>query len=990
MYKTLCIVMLCCPVWLAGQTMPDSSALKKIDSLLLVCRNFIVAGAFDNALQTSQIAEETALREWGDQSVQYGRTCFNHGRILYFKGDYPEAEKWYLTAETLQKSTTGKERANYGTTLNNLGLLYVEMGDYAKAETYLLDGKNVREQVLGPQHNDYASSLSNLAVLYRYKSEYERALSYLLEALQVRERLFGRESAPVANVLDNLSLVYQSMGDFEKAEPMALETKNIRAKKAGKMTAEYANSLNNLGFIYFEMGNYPDAQALYEEALIVREKVLGKEHQNYLITLNNLANLFVVTDQYSRAEKLYLELLSIREKTLGKAHPDYAGGLESLAILYYYQRRFQEAESLLSQAKSIREEVEGAEHPEYATLLTNIANVYAGQGRYADALDTYLQGKSIREKILGRQHPDYQESVESLIDLYWLKNDIPATRSTLLESDKLEKEQLIKAAQYLSERQLALFVRKYNNAVDRSMSFARKTPGMEGACYDDLLFYKGFLLNAVSTTRNLAPTDSATIQTLQLLKASERRLAAEYSQPLNERKDVENLEQTIEELNKSLARTSASFGQAIKQVRWEDVQQKLQTTEAAIEFVRFNYLNPEPTDSVLYAALVLLPGNMPPALVPLFEEKQIDALFSVSGKSKTEYFNALYQQGGQAGQTLYNLIWKPLEKYLPSVSTIYFSPSGQLHRLNIGAIPLPEHIGKVVADQYRLIQMGSTRQLFFSEDKPAENQKAVLYGGIRYELDSVADNRALNRNYTPNSGRGLEFSQIDSTLRADSWNYLKWTDVEVNATHALLQDVGMEVSIHRGYEASEESIKQEGSSNFSPRILHVATHGFFFPDPKNRIPTTTTASKEPVFKLSEHPMMRAGLVMAGGNYAWTHGKPVRPDAEDGILTAYEISQFNLRQTELVVLSACETGLGDIQGNEGVYGLQRAFKIAGARHLIMSLWQVPDFQTQELMAVFYENWIEGKLDIPDAFAAAQKAMRDKYKNPFLWAGFILVE
>jgi CHAT domain-containing protein len=137
-------------------------------------------------------------------------------------------------------------------------------------------------------------------------------------------------------------------------------------------------------------------------------------------------------------------------------------------------------------------------------------------------------------------------------------------------------------------------------------------------------------------------------------------------------------------------------------------------------------------------------------------------------------------------------------------------------------------------------------------------------------------------------------------------------------------------------------------------------------------------------------MIRSGLILAGGNYAWNTGKPYREDMEDGILTAYEISQMNLSSTELVVLSACETGLGDIQGNEGVYGLQRAFKIAGAKYLIMSLWQVPDYQTQELMTTFYSKWLEGRMAIPEAFRAAQKEMREKYRNPYFWAGFVLVE
>jgi CHAT domain-containing protein len=206
-----------------------------------------------------------------------------------------------------------------------------------------------------------------------------------------------------------------------------------------------------------------------------------------------------------------------------------------------------------------------------------------------------------------------------------------------------------------------------------------------------------------------------------------------------------------------------------------------------------------------------------------------------------------------------------------------------------------------------------------------------------------------------------------------------------------MQTSGIHTSLKKGYFATEESFKNIGANNNpSQRILHIATHGYFFDDPKS---TTKTIGfdnqKEPVFKISEHPMLRSGLIMAGGNAAW-QGKQTLEGREDGILTAYEISQMNLSNTELVVLSACETGLGEIQGNEGVYGLQRAFKIAGAKYLIMSLWQVPDKQTSLLMTTFYKKWMENKMTIPEAFHAAQKELRDIGLDPYQWAGFVLVE
>ena len=236
----------------------------------------------------------------------------------------------------------------------------------------------------------------------------------------------------------------------------------------------------------------------------------------------------------------------------------------------------------------------------------------------------------------------------------------------------------------------------------------------------------------------------------------------------------------------------------------------------------------------------------------------------------------------------------------------------------------------------------------------------------------------------------------------------------------MLSNSGMHIKIRTGREGTEDGFKQMGEGKNSPRILHVATHGYFFPDPDRAIsthggvahdsvtsegtakaasnkPKLEFGTKESVFKISDHPMLRSGLILSGGNAGWK-GERSLVSGEDGVLTAYEISQMNLSNTELVVLSACETGLGDIQGNEGVYGLQRAFKIAGVKYIIMSLWQVPDKQTSMLMTTFYKKWLEAespdkggkKMSIPDAFHAAQKELRELGFDPYQWAGFVLIE
>jgi CHAT domain-containing protein len=337
---------------------------------------------------------------------------------------------------------------------------------------------------------------------------------------------------------------------------------------------------------------------------------------------------------------------------------------------------------------------------------------------------------------------------------------------------------------------------------------------------------------------------------------------------------------------------------------------------------------------------------------------------------------------------LADILWTPLEPFLAGINTVYYASTGLLHRINFDAIAINDQ--ETIADSYHLIGLGSTRQLVQQIPFEIKNNDAVLFGGINFEEDTIG----INKNRMPteiNSDKKEHLLISNNDMKLTTWDFLPGTEREVNSLQKIMQSAGINVILKKGYEATEKSFKNIGTNNkSSPRILHIATHGYFFPDLKeSRQASVTNPQKEIVFKTSEHPMLRSGLIMAGGNGAW-QGKQTLEGREDGILTAYEISQMNLSNTELVVLSACETGLGDIQGNEGVYGLQRAFKIAGAKYLIMSLWQVPDKQTSLLMTTFYKKWLEDKMSIPDAFHAAQKQMRENGLDPYNWAGFVLVE
>ena len=937
----------------------DSSAIKQVDSLIRVSRDYTSKRDFDKALEVISEAERIALKNLGRESASYGSCAFNRGRVMHNKKDFPEAEKFYIEAKVIREKVLGKAHPAYGWAMNNLGLLNKDMGNYDKAESYYLEAKAIWEKALGKEHFNYAASINNLASLYWTLGDYEKAEPLYLESKTIRKKVLGNEHPDYAASLNNLASLYIEMGNYLKVEPLILEAKAILEKVFGKEHFEYAKSLEYLAIFYHDMGNFKKAEPLYIEAKDIREKVFGKEHSEYASSINNLAVLYDDMGNYEKAEPLYLEFKAIIEKTLGKEHPDYA------------------------------------------TSPNNLGNLYYEMGSYEKAVALHLEAKAIREKMLGKAHPDYTASLDNLARVYERQHRYLASEPLLEEAFFLRQTRFLNATSFLSEQELAQYLIKYQKGGDRLNSYLFARPNIKAhsgiltnLAYNYALFYKGFL-QAAATRLNAPAFISAEMVDLNLqLKSYRRRLSVEYTKPIAGQKGIAELEEKANLVEKKLARSVSGYAEAIRQVKWQDVKDGLKKAEAAIEIVHFKINFPSYMDSIMYAALLIEPGSDQPKFIPLFEEKSLDSLLYSKSERRADYVNSLYTLSDRGAvaidapkKLLYDILWKPLENELREIKTIYFSPSGLLHRINLNAIPVSET--EVLADRYQLVELNSTRQLVIPNQIKHINNDAVLFGGIQFERDT---NFISNEPLIVSRSRGeLSFQNIDTTLRGGSWNYLSGTEREVNAIETIMQHSGVKTNLKKGLNATEEAFKNIGINNApSPRILHIATHGYFFPDQKNNSQHSAVSSqKESVFKISDHPMLRSGLIMAGGNAAW-QGKQPLEGREDGILTAYEISQMNLSNTELVVLSACETGLGDIQGNEGVYGLQRAFKIAGAKYLIMSLWQVPDKQTSLLMTAFYKKWLENKMSIPDAFHAAQKELRDLGLDPYQWAGFVLVE
>lgn len=959
-------------------------------------------GQYEKAEPLYLEAMEIRKKILGSEHTDYANSLINLAGFYAEIGNYEKAEPIHLEAINIFKKVLGKENSNYAINLINLANMYRDMGQYEKAVPILLEAIEISKKTLGTEHPNYASNLESLATLYYVMGYYEKARSLYLETKEILKKVLGTEHPDYASILSSLAILDQTLGKYNSSEPLFLEAKEIRKKTLGIKHPKYARNLINLADMYEEMGNYEKAEPLYLEAKAIFQEVLGTQHPDYAACLNNLAGLYKTKGNYEKAELLFLEAQEIWGIVFGKEHPDYATNLMNLANFYSDIGNNEKAGPLYFEGKEIIKKSVGIEHHLYATSLDNLAVYYLDLGNYEKAEPLLLEAKEIIKKTLGVEHPDYSKNLNNLAVIYAKTQRLKESEILLNESTALDQSRLLHSAAFLSEKELSKYNALFsgNNSQIASMalvytkdSILTKTT-LSDLMYNQILFQKGFLLNAASKLNGLVTTTPELEEINVRLKEYRRRLAIEYTKPIAERNDVSDLEEKANTAEKELARKVKGYDETQRLVKWQEVQRFLKEDEAAIEFIYFDNNYNKPSDSVMYAALVLESGSKEPKFIPLFEEKQLTNRFLKS--SETNVVSQLYASRGatpineQSFVGLYDLIWKPLENILDGVKTIYYSPSGLLHRINFDGIPKDEKT--ILADKFKLVRLGSTRALVVSDQSKANSSnRAILFGGINYDLDTTLNTGDTNTmEFFASAGSEISFSYAERGLRnkTKNWGFLPGTGREIEALNSLFSKSNFKTTSLSGHKATEEVFKQIGIAGESPRVLHIATHGYFFPDPVQS--HSNIDQNEPVFKMSDHPMIRSGLILANANYAWKEGKPFKEGMEDGILTAYEISQMNLSNTELVVLSACETGLGDIQGNEGVYGMQRAFKIAGAKYVIMSLWQVPDEETKEFMNSFYKNWLNKKLSIPDTFRKTQQEMRQKYENPYNWAGFVLVE
>ncbi len=835
--------------------------------------------------------------------------------------------------------------------------------------------------------SDYAIICNSLGGYNISIGNFELALSLFKDSREIRKKIFSDTSLQYAQSCNNTGAVYREMGEYELAEPFVLKALEIRRKipPEGKDSV-YAISCVNMANLYRDMGQFEKAEHYYLEAKLIRSLFKPENgSDSYANACNILADLYYYMQQFEKAEALYLEAKKIREKSGIENNYYYGQSCNNLASLYRDMGRLDDAEKEAIMANKIYVKVLPEGHKSRTININNLGELYLARKEYVKSKDYFMQSRLIWSKSFEQNHPFMISNSDNLIKIYAATNEIEEAAKLIAETSKQKYKQLQQVFQFTSENEKHNYLENIQGSNDGYYSFylSKYNPANAGDAYNIALFNRNLILSSLQNIRKVI-YETKDLELMSIYDEWEK-IRQQLAKLITRGVDINlanqrNLENHSDSLEKELAKKSNVFQIANTTIDWKMIQSKLLSNEAAIEFVEFQFNSDNRwTDSVYYMALLIRKDLLQPVLIPLFEKKQLEKILSEKKPSLGELFRSYYKS-----DDLYKLIWRPIEKYLNSINTIYYAPAGKLNQISFAALQVSNE--KHLADMYKLQQLLTTASVCEKDNSKFEKDDIViLYGDIDYDVDSTKLRSVTNKYYKDSTlSRSVNSFFIDGEGHVP-WVPLPASEQEINSIIKSATLKTGSIKYIKGIEANEESVKSL-NWNESSIFLHFSTHGYFFPDPGKKYDAKKN-SFGGAYVYSENPLFRSGLIMAGGNSAWL-GKPVK-DIEDGVLTAYEISNLYLPNNKLVVLSACQTGLGDIAGSEGVYGLQRSFKLAGSKYLIMSLCIVNDEKTAEFMIIFYEELFKG-LTIVESFRKAQDIMKNKYRNdPYYWAPWILV-
>jgi CHAT domain-containing protein/Tfp pilus assembly protein PilF len=887
----------------------------------------------------------------------------------------PLAEQ--LVAET--ERARGPQHADLADALGTLSQAQSGAGQAAQAVASLSRAIKIRDQVAAPDDPMIADDCNALAVIHFGQGNYRAAEPLMTRALAIRERALGPEAPETAQSVNNLAQVYQELGDYTAAEPLLQRALTMYEKARGPEHADVAIALNNLAGLYSLKGDYQRASPLYTRTLAMREKLDGPDSLPTAVVLNNFGLMYQREGALDRARPLFERSLAIREQKLGPSHIDVARVLNNLAIVHQEQADLGTAEQLYTRALAIYEKVLGPNHPLVGQTVNNLAVVYVQTRDFAKAEPLFARAIEIRRATQGPRHPDMNRALTSQAVLFDLTGRLSEAVRLQGEATEVGEHNLSLVLASGSEAQKLRYMETFAEGTDVTVSLHRRSaPEDEQAtrlALTTVLRRKGRVLDAMSHSlqsvrEQLTPEGRAALDELAAARGDLARLVLRGPGRMPREdfdRNVAALEERTQTLEASLSRQSAAFRAQSVPITVSAVQAAVPADGALVEFVAYRPFDPLAVrrdarfGPSRYVAFIV-DRERPPVSVDLGETSSMDAVVDRFRRALRDPADASVET---IARDMYARVMAPLRQRLGDRSTLYISPDAALNLIPFAA--LVDDAGRSLVDTHTISYLTSGRDLLQLDEATPVRAAAMV----------VANPQFGERGEVPNPPSG-DTRALD--LSRARFVPLPGTAGEAVAVGSMLEGA----VVYTDTRATEAVVKAARG----PRILHVATHGFFLDpgatvsvkDGRMLVMDQPTASGADAL---DNPLLRSGLAFAGAN------RRDGGDGEDGILTALEATALDLWGTRLAVLSACETGVGESRRGDGVYGLRRALVMAGAESQLMTLWQVSDLATRDLMIMFYHQ-LGGGNGRAEALRRAQREMRasDRRRHPYYWASFIL--
>ncbi|HNH83859.1 MAG TPA: CHAT domain-containing protein, partial [Acidobacteriota bacterium] len=973
------------------------------------------------------LAKNLAISErvLGPDHLQTATYLNNLAQLYQFKGEYQRAEPLYQRAIANREKDLGPDHLEVATTLNNLAYMYLNAYEFTKADPLLQRALAIREKKLGPEHPDTIIILANLAIVAWGLGDYAQAETRFKRCLAIQEKRLGPTNPGVISIINNLGMVYKGKGDFASAEKCYQQALDIKEKILPSTHPDLGKAYNNLALLYLERGEYSRAEVLFLRGLAIQEKALGPNHPDLGQTLNNLAGLYKGKGDFASAEPLYHRVLEINEKALGLENTNVATSLNNLAVLYDEIGEYERGESYFNRALAIWEKVLGPEHPNVGIGLYSLASHYQQEGDLEQAETTYHRSLTILEKSLGPDHIEVATALGNLGELYQKKMNLNQAEALFQRSlgivkknfgpDHLKMTQVLshlasiawvngkkgEALRYLiqvneiveqdlqrnlitgSERQKILYLKKTAPILDSILSFQAEVDSHNQealrAAMTVVLRRKGRALDAMAETFATLrrQSDSETqkllddygnltsqISTLTLRGPGKKTLEA-HTAYLGE------LEVQKEKLENDISRRSVEFAVQTRPVTVEAVQQLIPADTALVEFAAYRLYDARTqTYGAMHYGVYVLTSQGVIKSADLGETEPIDGTIAqlrqalrTSKMTPGERRNLVKMTGTpQNSETVMvkarvvdQLVMAPVRKLIGDQTRLLISPDGDLNLIPFAALVTDQ--GKFLVEDYLMTYLTSGRDLLRLQTTLPSQQPPLVVANPDYAAGTgpkVAGQSVNPLAPLPGTGReGLAIQKLFTDARLV---------LQADATKDVVKNV------HR------------------PELLHIATHGYFLKDIQKTISGEDERGIEQNRSLVlgnlslENPLLRSCLFFAGANRSG--------ETNNGILTALEVAQLDLWGTKLVVLSACDTGVGEVKTGDGVYGMRRALVLSGSAAQMISLWPVSDLGTRELMAEYYKRLKAGEGRSEALRNTQLKMLKDpKRRHPFYWASFI---